>query len=189
MNRDELLKIYQDSNALLEGHFQLSSGRHSNRYLQSALVMQYPAIAEKLGRELASKFEDTQVDVVVGPAMGGITVAYEVGRALGVRALFTERENGKMTLRRGFKINKGEKVLVCEDVVTTGGSVREVIAFLESAGAEIVGVGYIVDRSNGKVDFGYPGKSLLSLEVVSYAPEDCPLCKTGSPAVKPGSRK
>ncbi len=189
MKQDEVLNIYRENNALLSGHFLLSSGRHSDQYLQSALVLQDPKLAEKLGRALADKFRDVQVDVVVGPAMGGITVAYEAARALGVRALFTERENGEMTLRRGFEIKKGEKVLICEDVVTTGKSVREVIKYLEGIEADIAGVGYLIDRSNGRTDFGYPSQSLLALEVLSYEASDCPLCGKGLPLVKPGSRK
>lgn len=188
ISNEEMLKIYEEKGALLTGHFLLSSGRHSDRYLQSALVLSYPDIAERLGKELAQFYKDDDIDVVLGPAMGGIVVAYEVARALGKRALFTERENGKMTLRRGFSINKGDKVLICEDVVTTGGSVKEVISYLKEIGAEIVGVAYIVDRSNGKVDFGYKQHSLLSLEVQSYDKDECPLCKKGVPVVKPGSR-
>lgn len=189
LTHDEAIEIFIKANALLTGHFRLTSGRHSNKYMQCAQVLQYPQYASVLCDSLAEKFKGTQVDLVVGPAMGGIIVAYEVGRALGVKTFFTERENGAMALRRGFTINPGEKVLVVEDVVTTGGSVKEVIDVVREKGGEVVGVGVLVDRSNGTVDFGVPTQSILKMEIVSYPPEECPLCKEGLPVVKPGSRQ
>ncbi|SEN16759.1 orotate phosphoribosyltransferase [Lihuaxuella thermophila] len=173
---------------LKEGHFLLSSGRHSARYMQCAQLLQYPNDAEQTGKALADLFRDEQVDVVVGPALGGVIIAHEVARALGVRCLFTERKDGKMELRRGFTIQPGERVLAIEDVVTTGGSVQEVVTLLEGMGAEIVGIGSIVDRSGGNTPFQYPYRALTAIHIESYAPEDCPLCKQGLPVVKPGSR-
>lgn len=188
MNKEDLIKIFKESNAMLEGHFLLTSGRHSDRYLQCALVLQEPETAEKLAKELAAKISEKNIDIVIGPALGGVTLAYEIARQLKTKALFAERENGVMTLRRGFKISEGARVLVVEDVVTTGGSVLEVIDVVKEAGGQVVGVASLVDRSNGKVDFGYPFYSLLSLEVISYEAKDCPLCEKGLPLVKPGSR-
>ena len=173
----------------MEGPFPLTPGRHSDRYVQCAKLFQYADTSEIICKELAYKFAGEKIDVVVGPALGGVIMAYEMGRQLGVRNIFAERENGNMTLRRGFKVEKGERVLVCEDVVTTGGSVKEVIALLSDMGAEIVGVGSVVDRSNGKVDFGVPFHAVLSMEVTSYEADNCPLCREGKiPAIKPGSR-
>jgi orotate phosphoribosyltransferase len=189
LDKKQLLDLYEAKGALLKGHFLLSSGRHSDQYLQSALILQYPDIAEKLGQALAEKFKGTEIDVVVGPAMGGIIVAHETARALGVRALFTERVDGMVSLRRGFSLREGEKALICEDVVTTGKSVKEVIALLESLKVEIAGVGFLVDRSNGETSFGYQAQALLTLDVTSYDPDDCPLCRRGIPYIKPGSRK
>ncbi|MDA8229556.1 MAG: orotate phosphoribosyltransferase [Desulfitobacterium hafniense] len=188
LSKEEVLDIFRQSNALLEGHFRLTSGRHSNRYMQCAQVLQYPDQTAKLCKEIADTFREQQVDVVIGPAMGGIVVAYEVGSQLGVKTIFTERENGAMTLRRNFSIEPGQKVLVVEDVVTTGGSVVEVINVVKEKGGQVIGVGVLVDRSNGQVDFGVPTKAVLSMEVVSYEPEECPLCQQGLPVVKPGSR-
>lgn len=175
-------------NVITQGHFQLSSGRHSEEYMQCARLLQYPTEAERVGQALAALFQDQKVEVVVGPALGGVIIAYEVARALGVPSLFAEREGGKMCLRRGFTIQPQERVLVIEDVVTTGGSVREVLELLQSHHGEIVGVGAIVDRSEGKVSFDYPFHTLLSHSIISYEPESCPLCKAGIPMVKPGSR-
>lgn len=189
LTRDEAIEIFTKSNALLTGHFRLTSGRHSAKYMQCAQVLQYPEYAGKLCAALAEKFNGVPVDLVVGPAMGGIIVAYEVGRAIGVKTFFTEREQGVMTLRRGFTINPGEKVLVVEDVVTTGGSVKEVIEVIREKGGEVAGVGVLVDRSNGKVDFGVRTESILQLEIESYDPGECPLCRQGLPVVKPGSRQ
>jgi orotate phosphoribosyltransferase len=187
LSKEEIISIFQETGAMLTGHFKLTSGRHSNRYFQCALVLQHPVHTEKLCRELASKFTGENIAAVAGPATGGIIVAYETARALGVRGIFTERENGVMSLRRGFKIKPGEKVLVVEDVITTGGSVREVIDLVRSLGGEAVGAGVLVDRSGG-TDLGVRKEALLTIEAVSYDPGDCPLCGEGLPAVKPGSR-
>jgi len=189
MEQDQqLLRLFQQTGALLEGHFQLTSGLHSPRYLQCALVLQYPHQAERIGQALAAFFKGEGIDVVVAPAVGGIIVAHEVARALDVRALFTERESGSMTLRRGFSLNKNERVLVVEDVVTTGGSTRETIDVVRSAGADVLGAGSIVDRSGGEVDLAVKRHSLLVLDVPVYDPANCPLCKQGGVATKPGSR-
>jgi orotate phosphoribosyltransferase len=189
MTQDEILGIFREHGALLEGHFILSSGRHSGRYIQCALVLQYPRIAEQLGSELAAKLAGLGARVVAAPALGGVLVAHEVARALGVRALFTERQAGHMTLRRGFSLASGEPALVVEDVITTGGSTRETIECVEQAGGKVVGVGSLIDRSGGQADLGLPKASLVTLEVEDYSPADCPLCKSGIPAVKPGSRQ
>jgi orotate phosphoribosyltransferase len=185
----QLLSIFQETGALLEGHFQLTSGLHSPRYLQCALVLQHPKYAEMTGRSLAAHFSAEQIDIVVAPAIGGIVVGYETARAGGARALFTEREAGTMTLRRGFSINPGERVLVVEDVVTTGGSTRETIEAVRRAGGEVIGAGSLVDRSGGAVDLGVRRVALLTLDVPAYDPASCPLCEAGTPAIKPGSRK
>jgi orotate phosphoribosyltransferase len=185
---NHLLSILQQTGALLEGHFQLTSGLHSPRYLQCARVLQHPEHAEWAGQTLAAHFADHEINAVVAPAIGGIIVAHEVARALGVRALFTERESGTMTLRRGFQIAPGEKTLVVEDVVTTGGSTRETIDAVTRAGGTVVGAGSLVDRSGGGVDVGAPRIALLTLDVPAYEPDECPLCKQGTKAVKPGSR-
>jgi orotate phosphoribosyltransferase len=184
-----LLSIFQQTGALLEGHFQLTSGLHSPRYLQCALVLQYPEHAQEVGRALAAHFSGESISAVVAPAIGGIIVAHETARALGVRALFTEREAAAMRLRRGFRIAGGERVLVVEDVVTTGGSTRETIDAVTNAGGVVVGAGSVVDRSGGAVDVGKRRVSLLTLDVPAYDPDKCPLCKLGTPAIKPGSRK
>ena len=188
-NENDILDIFKKTGALLEGHFLLTSGRHSNMYFQCAKVLQYPEYTEQVCRIIAEYFKDYKIDTVISPAMGGIIVGQEVARQLNKRSIFAEREDKKLTLRRGFTIDKGEKILVCEDVVTTGGSVFEVIDIVKAQGGEVVGVGYIVDRSNGKVDFGYPQKSTMKMEVISYTPDECPLCKENIPLVKPGSRK
>ena len=186
--QDRLLTIFQQTGALLDGHFQLTSGLHSPRYLQCALVLQHPEHAEMVGRALAEKFSDDRVDAVVAPAIGGIIVAHETARAIGARALFTEREAGVMTLRRGFFLSRGERVLVVEDVVTTGGSTRETIEAVINADGVVIGAGSIVDRSNGAVDLGVRRLALLTLDVPSYDPTECPLCNDGVPVIKPGSR-
>jgi len=190
MNEKEILQIFKESGALLEGHFELSSGLHSSQYLQCALVLQHPKFSARLGAALAEKFKDKHIDVVIGPALGGIVVVYEVAKALGVRGIFTERKEGQMQLRRGFAINPGEKVLVVEDVVTTGGSTAEVIRIVEGFKGEIAGIGVIVNRSGGELELeGHKVTSLLSADIPTYQPQECPLCKQGSPAVKPGSKK
>ncbi|HXF39000.1 MAG TPA: orotate phosphoribosyltransferase [Blastocatellia bacterium] len=188
-NPEHLLAVFKETGALLDGHFQLTSGLHSPRYLQCARVLQFPEHAEWIGRALAGEFASDQIDVLVAPAIGGIIVAHETARAVGCRALFTERENGVMTLRRGFELNPGDRVLVVEDVVTTGGSTRETIDAVTAAGGNVIGAGSILDRSNGAADVGVRRVSLLTLDVPAYQPSDCPLCKQGLPVVKPGSRK
>jgi len=188
MTETEILEIFREDSALLEGHFILSSGLHSDRYLQCALVLQHPRIAEQLCSELAGKLRYLGAAVVAAPALGGVIVSHEVARALGVRALFTERQEGVMTLRRGFSLKASEPVLVVEDVITTGGSTRETMTCIEQAGGKVVGVGALIDRSGGSVEMGVPMASLVTLAVQNYDPADCPLCKSGIPAVKPGSR-
>jgi orotate phosphoribosyltransferase len=193
MTAEDVLKTFEENQALLKGHFLLSSGLHSNRYLQCALVLQHPAVAERLCAELAAKARANaaigSIDLVIAPALGGVIVAHEVARALGVRALFTERQESAMTLRRGFQIAPGERCFVVEDVVTTGGSTREVMAVVESFGGKTVGAGSLIDRSGGAVDLGVPRHALAVLEVPTYTPDECPMCKQGSVAIKPGSRK
>lgn len=188
MEKQQALDILKEAGALLSGHFLLTSGRHSDHYMQCARVFENPALASELCDELADLFRDDNVQLVAGPALGAITMAYETARALGVRNVFAERENGVMTLRRGFEIKPGERVLLVEDVITTGGSVREVRELIERAGGVVVGVGAIVDRSAGKVDFGVPLRAVLSMAIESYESTDCPLCRQGLPLVKPGSR-
>ena len=173
---------------LKEGHFLLSSGRHSARYIQCAQLLMHPADAGKTGQALAGKFQDTSVDLVAGPALGGVIIAHEVARSLNVPCIFAERKEGVMQLRRGFHVEPGQKVLVVEDVVTTGGSVKEVIRLLEDRKADVVAVGSIVDRTGGKNPFQHPYQALKKVEIQSFDPEDCPLCKKGIPVTKPGSR-
>jgi len=189
MSNSELLDIFQKTKALLNGHFLLTSGRHSNQYFQCAKVLQYTEHTTTICNLIAEHFKDYEIDTVISPAIGGIVVGQEVARILGKKFIFAERENKDLTLRRGFEISEGENILVCEDVVTTGGSVFEVIDIVKQKNGNVVGVGMIVDRSNGKVDFGVPQISTLQMEVVSYNSDDCPLCKEGTTAIKPGSRK
>lgn len=189
MKSDEVIERFRNTGALLEGHFVLSSGLHSTQYLQCALVLQYSSEAEAFGRAVAEHFSEQQVETVVAPAIGGIVIGWEVARALGVRSIWTEREEGRMTLRRGFAVRPGERVLVVEDVVTTGGSTRETIDALRDAGALVVGAASIIDRSGGRADVGVPRVALATLDVPVHAPSDCPLCAEGIPAIKPGSRK
>ena len=184
----EVSRLYEARGGLLRGHFRLTSGLHSSTYLQSALVLQHPEDARRLGAALAARFPGADVSAVVAPALGGILVAHEVARALGVRGLFTEREEGRMTLRRGFTLGAKERVLVVEDVITTGGSTREVVGCVEGAGGEVVAVGALVDRSGGQARFAQRFEALLHLGVPNYKPEDCPMCRDGLPLVKPGSR-
>ncbi|HKG20265.1 MAG TPA: orotate phosphoribosyltransferase [Blastocatellia bacterium] len=184
-----LLTLFRQTGALLEGHFLLTSGLHSPRYLQCALVLQHPEHSEYAGKALASHFSGERIDAVVAPAIGGIIVGHETARALGARALFTEREEGVMTLRRGFALSPGEKVLVVEDVVTTGGSTRETVEAVRRAGGEVIGAGSVVDRSSGAANVGVRRVALLTLDVPAYNPPDCPLCGQGLEVVKPGSRK
>ena len=189
MTREEIIAVFKEKEVMLEGHFLLTSGRHSDKYMQCAKLFQYPDVSEMICRQLAEQFSDMDIDLVVGPAVGGIIMAYEMSRQLGVKNIFAERENGKMTLRRGFEVQKGAKILVTEDVVTTGGSVKEVIELLDGMGAQVMAVGSVVDRSAGKVGFGVPFRAVLSMEVKSYEADECPICKTGAQLVKPGSRK
>lgn len=185
----EIMDIFLKTEALLQGHFLLTSGRHSNQYFQCAKVLQYLNYTELICSKITEFFKNYEIDTVIAPAIGGIVVGQEVARQLGKRSIFAEREDKALSLRRGFSLKPGEKVLVCEDVVTTGGSVFEVIDIVRQNNAEVVGVGMIVDRSNGKVLFGVPQVSTLKLEVISYIPEECPFCKQNIPLVKPGSRK
>ncbi len=188
MTESEILGVFREYEALLEGHFILTSGLHSDRYIQCARVLQNPRMAERLCAELAEKLSGALAGVVVAPALGGILVAHEVARALNLRALFTERENGVMTLRRGFSIHPQEPAIVVEDVLTTGGSTRETMRCVEAAGGKTVAAGALIDRSGGSVDLGVPRAALVTLHVETYPPDECPLCKSGIPAVKPGSR-
>ncbi len=189
LNYEEVVKIFMDSGALMEGHFLLASGRHSNQYMQCAKVLQYPHYTEQLARQLADKFRNDNIEIVIGPALGGIIVAYEVARQLGVPAIFTERLDGEMVLRRGFLMDAGQRTLIVEDVVTTGGSVKEVMNVVEKFGAKAVGVGVLVDRSNGQVDFGIKQEAVLTMDISSWEAHNCPLCARGKlPLVKPGSR-
>lgn len=183
-----VLDIFQENQALLKGHFQLSSGLHSEKYLQCALVLQHPKFAKKLGQSLAEQFPAGQIDAVISPALGGLIIGHEVAKALGVRFIFTERQDGAMTLRRGFSIAKGERFIVIEDVFTTGGSTKEVVEVVKGYGGNVIGVGAIIDRSEKDIDFGVPGKFLLKLTIKTFKPENCPLCKEGMPVHKPGSR-
>jgi len=186
-NKD--LEVFDKTGAILKGHFALSSGLHSDQYLQCALVLQHPEHCQRLCSELAERFKNEKITAVVAPALGGIVVSYEVARALGVRSLFTERKDGKMVLRRGFDLNANDRVLVVEDVVTTGLSTKEVIATVKASGAKITGVGSIVDRSSSPVDFGVRFESLIKLNIPAFQPSDCPLCKNSTPITKPGSRQ
>jgi orotate phosphoribosyltransferase len=189
MNSDQILAQFQETDALLEGHFVLSSGLHSPKYLQCALALQYPADAARFGHAIAERFVNQDIQTVASPAVGGLVIGFAVAQALNVRFLWTERQDGVMTLRRGFSIKEGERILVVEDVITTGGSTRECIAALEQNGADVVGAASIIDRSNGKAYVGVPRIALVSLDVPTYQPDACPLCEAGSVAYKPGSRK
>jgi len=188
---EEVMKKFEEAGAIQKGHFKLTSGVHSDTYIQCAQVMQHPGFMHNLCSELGKKFRGDDIDLIVGPAIGGIIMAHVMARVLGpwVRAIFTERENGKMTLRRSFEINQGEKVLVVEDVTTTGSSVREVMDIVKSRQGKVVGVGVLIDRSGGKVNFGVKTEKLLTVDIKTYLPEECPLCKKGVPAIKPGSRE
>ena len=189
LTQEQALDCYRKTGAILKGHFKLTSGRHSDTYMQSAKLFIDTKQSEIVCKALAEKLAGEKIDLVVSPAIGGILMGYEVARQLGVPNIFAERENGEMTLRRGFAIEKGTKVVVVEDVVTTGGSVKEVVRLVQSMGAEVVAVASLVDRSNGNVDFGVKYVNLISMEVVSYEPDECPLCKEGKiDLVKPGSR-
>ncbi len=188
MPENDLISLFRETKALLEGHFQLTSGLHSPRYFQCARVLQFPQYAERICGEIVAHFRGTIVDAVLSPAFGGIVVGQEVGRQLGVRTMFTERQDGVMKLRRGFEIARGEQILICEDVVTTGGSVLEVCEIVRNAGASVVGIGAVVDRSGGKHSLEKLFAA-VRLDVETYDPSACPLCLKGIPAVKPGSRQ
>lgn len=185
---ERVLELLTGSGALSKGHFRLSSGRHSDEYCQCARVLELPEAAEELGVMLAELFLDDHVDVVVSPALGGIIIGHEVARALGVRSLFAEREGGKMTLRRGFSLRDGERALIIEDVRTTGGSVLEVAEVVRAAGGVVAGFGFILDRSQDAKDLGAPARALARRSMQSHEPERCPLCASGLPIEKPGSR-
>ena len=187
MDSAEVLSLFRQYGALLEGHFRLTSGLHSTGYMQSALVLQHPPHAETLGRALAAKFSSIQPTVVLSPALGGLIIGHEVARALGVRATFAERQEGKLMLRR-FTLAPTDRVLVIEDVVTTGGSTRETMAVAEAAGAQVVGAGSIVDRSGGAASLNTQFASLAAIALPTYEQPTCPLCAKGIPVVKPGSR-
>ncbi len=194
MDQDHVLQHFRGSGALLEGHFLLSSGLHSPQYLQCALALQYPMDAARFGRAIAEFFVHDglplfEIETVASPAIGGLVIGYAVASALNVRFLWTERQNGEMTLRRGFKLAEGERLLVVEDVITTGGSTRECIAELERNGGKVVAAASIIDRSNGTADVGVLRKALVSMDVESYRSEDCPMCSAGTVAIKPGSRQ
>jgi len=198
LSREELLRTFESAGAIRHGHFELSSGLHSGMYVQCALVLQYPRFAEKLGHALASLFSDAVIGAVVSPALGGVVIGQEVARALpepkgtvggGVPAIFVERDaSGTMTLRRGFSLQPDQHVLVIEDVWTTGGSTLETIQVVEEAGGRVVAAGALIDRSGGKIEFPVESQALLDLPIASYEPEECPLCREGGVAVKPGSR-
>jgi len=192
-SEDPVLGAFYDTGAYLRGHFRLTSGLHSPEYLQCALVLQHPKHAEHFGRLLAAEFRRIEpaleVGVVAAPAIGGLIIGHEVARALGARFIFTERDAaGKMTLRRGFSVEPGEIAVVVEDVVTTGGSTREVVEILQQVGARVIGAGSIIDRSGGAAEVGVPRVALKTLQVEAYPPDDCPLCRAGEPVIKPGSR-
>ena len=189
MDPEEVIDEFKQTGALLEGHFQLTSGLHSTVYLQCALVLQFPEKAENFARAIAQKFSNAGIQLVASPAIGGLIIGHEVARALGARFIWTERDAGEMTLRRGFTVSPGERTLVVEDVVTTGGSTRETVEALKRAGADVVAAASIIDRSGGSAEVGVPRVALVTLKVLSVEPEICDACKMGEPAVKPGSRR
>ena len=189
MSPEQAFEIFRRTGVMHEGHFKLTSGRHSDRYMQCARLFERPDDSAAVCSDVAGAFLGQNIDLVAGPAIGGIIMAYEVARILSVRNVFAERENGTMALRRGFEVEAGNRALVVEDVVTTGGSVKEVIELLRGRGVEVVGVGAVVDRSNGTVDFGVPFHAVTTMNVESWEAEGCPLCRKGLPIIKPGSRK
>ena len=188
-NQKEIFDIFEKSGALLKGHFLLSSGLHSGLYFEKFQVLQYPEYVEILCRKLADLFKDEQVEVVVGPTTGGVIIAYEVAKNLKVRSIFAEPGDQGRIFKRGFNLGKCEKVLIVDDILTTGGSVSEVVQLVEKHEADIMGIGILLDRSGGKVKFDYPLKALAITDVINYRPEECPMCKSGEPLIKPGSRK
>jgi len=183
-----IISLLERSGALLEGHFLLSSGKHSNRYVQCAKLLSYPEDAEMVISEVVRKISDLDIDLVVGPAMGGVIVAYEMGRQLELPAIFTERKNGEMTLRRGFEIKEGTKVMIAEDVVTTGKSTMETKKVIEELGGDVIGVASIIDRTKGKSELDIPLYSAVKIDIDTFESSNCPMCKDGSKPVKPGSR-
>jgi len=189
MTEAEVKDLFVKYGAILEGHFLLTSGLHSGMYVEKFQVLQYPKATELLCAGFAEKFKDEKIDVVIGPVTGGIILAHETAKHFGTRAIFAERDNGRMAIKRGFEIKPGERVLIVEDIVTTGGSVMEVIEVVKEWGGVVAGVAMLVDRSGGTVDFGAPAKALLTLNIKTYAPDECPFCKQGLPLVKRGSRK
>lgn len=189
MTDNEIMNVFEQCGALMEGHFLLSSGLHSNRYVQCARVFEHPRAAERLCGELTQKISDVPVDIVLGPAVGAITMAYEMSRQTGVPNVFAEREGGELRLRRGFSIPEGARVLLVEDVVTTGGSVKELFPIVKAAGATVTGVACLVDRSGGTAEFDVPFSSVLQVDVETFEPENCPLCEAGQPLEEPGSRR
>ena len=188
MINDKVIERFRETGALLEGHFQLSSGLHSSVYLQCAIALQATRDAIEFGAAIADRVRDQKIDTVASPAIGGLVIGYEVARQLGVRFIWTERESGVMTLRRGFSLRSGEQLLVVEDVITTGGSTRDTIEALRKSGGNVVAAASIIDRSGGKADVGVPRISLATLDVAALQPADCPACKRGDTAIKPGSR-
>ncbi len=189
MNANEVIETFKRTSALLEGHFILSSGLHSSIYLQCAIALESTMVAMEFGAAIAERLKDQQIETVASPAIGGIVIGYEVARQLRARFIWTEREEGRMTIRRGFTVHDGEQVLVVEDVITTGGSTRETIEALSRAGAKVVAAASIIDRSGGKAGVGVPLVSLAAIDVLAVDPSACNLCKRGEPATKPGSRK
>jgi orotate phosphoribosyltransferase len=189
LRAEEVIERFRRTGALLEGHFILSSGLHSTNYLQCALLLQHPTEAARFGQALAEQFREQRIETVAAPAIGGLIIGYEVARFLGARFIWTERESGKMTLRRGFTVRSGENVLVVEDVITTGGSTRETIETLRREGANVFGAASIIDRSSGRADVGVPRLALATLDVPAVSPDACDACARGEEAVKPGSRK
>ncbi|GIV19609.1 MAG: orotate phosphoribosyltransferase [Armatimonadota bacterium] len=188
LSPETILHIFRECGAVLHGHFRLSSGKHSDTYFEKFQVLQHPHYVQQLCGELAKRFREEQIDVVVGPTTGGVIIAYEVARQLGTRAVYAEREGDKRVLRRGFTLREGERVLVVDDILTTGGSVREVLQMLEPYRVQLVGVGILVDRTGGQVDLGVRTETLLQLRVEAWQPEECPLCQRSEPITEPGSR-
>jgi len=185
MNAEEIIDLLKKSGVIMEGHFLLTSGRHSDRFLQCSQLLQYPEHAATICRQMAEPYQNKEVETVIGPAMGGVILAYETARSLNARALFTEPSEGRMILRRGFSIKPKEKVLVVEDAITTGGSVQKVLDLLQVLRAEVVGVSIMIDRTGGKIDFGVPASFLLTVEIESYEADNCPLCLEGIALQKP----
>ncbi len=188
ISADEILQVFRECGAILHGHFRLSSGKHSDTYFEKFQILQHPHHVERLCGDLAERFRTEPIDVVVGPTTGGVIIAYEVARQLGTRAIYAEREGDKRVLRRGFTLREGERVLVVDDILTTGGSVREVLEMLEPYRVQVVGVGILVDRTGGQADLGVRLEALLRLSVEAWQPEQCPLCERGEPITEPGSR-